>query len=191
MDGSAKIKKVGGILLSNQPASILRFVCIALFACVVLVPVSKADPITYAFKGKTLFGTSVGFTYTSASGFISPTSFDDLYASQLSSCTNCLAWSFPVVQLQPQVPYFGDLLVFDDSHFVASVFGFQKGAFNNPGTYQSGGIFNLFNQGTLTVSDGTVKTPEPGTLGLLACGLVLLAGLVWRKRLGSPATAGG
>jgi hypothetical protein len=189
--GPPKIKKIGGVLLPTQPASILRFACIALFACVALVPVSKADPITYTFAGTTFYGANVGFTYPSASGFISPTSFDDLYASQLSSCTNCLAWSFPVVELQPQVPFFGDLLVFDDSHFVASVFGFQKGAFNNPGIYQSGGIFNLFNQGTLTVSDSTVKTPEPGTLGLLACGLVLLAGMAWRKRLGSPATARG
>ena len=178
-------------MLSIQPISILRFACIALLAWVALVPVSKADPITYTFTGTTFYGTNVGFTYTSASGFISPTSFDDLYASQLSSCTNCLAWSFPVVELQPQVPFFGDLLVFGDSHFFGSVFGFQKGAFNNPGTYQSGGIFNLFNQGTLKVSDGTVKTPEPGTLGLWACGLALLAGLAWRKQLGSPATARG
>jgi hypothetical protein len=171
--------------------SILRYLCIAALACVVLAPISKADSITYTFTGTTFYGANVGFTYTSASGFVSPTSFDNLYASQLSSCTNCLAWSFPVIQLQPQVPFFGDLLVFDDNHFVASVFGFQNGAFDNLGTYQSSGIFNRFNQGTLTVSDGAVKTPEPATLGLLACGLALLAGLAARKQLGSLVTVRG
>jgi hypothetical protein len=176
-------------LLSTRPISILRFVCIALFACAALVPVSKADPITYTFTGTAFDGVNVGFTYTSASGFISPTTFDNLYASQLSSCTNCLAWSFPVVQLQPQVPFFGDVIDFDDNHLVESAFGFRNGAFDNLGTYQSGGIFNLFNQGTLTVSDGAVKTPEPGSLGLLACGLALLAGLASRNRRNSLVTA--
>jgi hypothetical protein len=176
-------------LLPTRPTWILRFSCLALLACVALVPVTKADPITYTFTGTTFYGTNVGFSYTSASGFISPTSFDNLYASQLNSCTNCLAWSFPVVQFQPQLPFFGDLLDFDDSHLVGSVFGFQSGAFDNLGTYHSGAGYNLFNTGTLTVSGGAVRTPEPGTLGLLACGMALLAGLAAQKRIGSPARA--
>jgi hypothetical protein len=176
-------------LRSTQSPSILRFACIALFACAALVPVSKADPITYTFTGTAFDGVNVGFTYTSAAGFISPTSFDNLYASQLSSCTNCLAASYSIIQLQPQVPFFGDLIDFDDNHFVGSAFQFQKGAFDSLGTYHTDGILSLFNQGTLTVTDA-VKTPEPGTMGLLACGLAWLAGLAARKRLvGSPVTA--
>jgi hypothetical protein len=174
-------------LLSTRPTSILRFASIALLACAALVPASKADPITYTFSGTALDGVNVGFQYTS-SGFISATSWDTLFASQVSSCTNCNVIPFlPDVQFQPQVPFFGDLLVFDDQYLVASVFGFQSGAFNKLGTYQSGGFFN---SGTLTVSD-SVKTPEPGTLGLLVLGLTLLAGLAARKRLGSPARARG
>jgi hypothetical protein len=157
-------------------------------ACAALVPVSKADPITYTFSGTAVDGLNVGFTYTSSVGFISATSWDTLFASQLSSCTNCNVIPFlPAVQFQPQVPFFGDLLVFDDAYLVPSLFGFQKGAFNSTGSYRS---YGLFNSGTLTVSD-SVKTPEPGTLGLLAVGLALLAGLAARKRLGSLVPARG
>jgi len=175
-------------LLSTRPISILRLVCIALLACAALVPISKADPITYTFTGTAVDGLNVGFSYTSSSGYISASSWDTLFASQLSSCTNCNVIPFlPVAQFQPQVPFFGDLLVFDDKYLVASVFGFQNGAFESLGNYQSHG---LFNSGTLTVTNA-VQTPEPGTLGLLACGLALLAGLAARKRLGSLATARG
>jgi hypothetical protein len=170
-------------LLSTQ--SILRYLCIAALACAALVPVSKADPITYTFTGTAADGLNVGFQYTSASGYISPTSFDTLFASELSSCTNCGQLPFlPVAQFEPQNPFLGDLLVFGDKFGVASVYGFQYGAFDSQGTYQG---YGLFNSGTLTVSDG-VKTPEPGTLGLLACGLALMAGLVSRKRAGLLAT---
>jgi hypothetical protein len=185
MAESPNEKNLGGLLLSTQ--SILRYVCIAALACVALVPVSKADPITYTFTGTAFEGINVGFQYTSSSGFISANSWDTLFASQLDSCTNCNVIPFlPAVQFQPQVPFFGDLLVFDDKFLFASVFGFQKGAFDSLGTYQS---YGLFNSGTLTVSDGTVKTPEPGTLGLLVFGMALLAGLASRKRLGSLVTA--
>jgi len=133
-------------------------------------------------------GLHVGFRYTSSSGFISASSWDTLFASQLSSCTNCNVIPFlPVAQFKPQVPFLGDLLVFDDKYLIASWFGFQNGAFESLGSYQS---YGLFNSGTLTVTDA-VQTPEPGTLGLLACGLALLAGLAARKRLGSLATARG
>jgi PEP-CTERM motif len=187
MAESPNEKNLGGLLLSIQLIS--RYLCIAAFAFAVLVPVSKADPITYTFTGKAFEGINVGFQYTSSAGFISATSWDTLFASQLSSCTNCDVIPFlPSVQFQPQVPFFGDLLVFDDKFLVASVFGFQKGAFDSLGTYQSGGFFN---SGTLTVSDTAVKTPEPGTLGLLAGGLALLAGLAGRKRLGELVTARG
>ena len=173
-------------MLSTSPTSILRFVCIALFACAALVPVSKADPITYTFTGTAVDGLNVGFSYTSSSGFISASSWDTLFASQLSSCTNCNLVPFlPVAQFEPQVPFLGDLLVFDDKYLIPSLFGFQNGAFESLGTFQS---YGLFNTATLTVSD-PVKTPEPGTLGLLACGMALLAGLAVRKRLGSLATA--
>lgn len=175
-------------MLSTRPTSILRFVCIVLFACAALVPVSKADPITYTFSGTAVDGLNVGFSYTSSSGFIPASSWDTLFASQLSSCTNCNVIPFlPVATFQPQVPFLGDLLVFDDKYLIASVFGFQKGAFDSLGSYQS---YGLFNSGTLTVSD-SVKTPEPGTLGLLVCGMALLAGLAARKRLGSLATTRG
>lgn len=173
-------------MLSIQPTSILRFVGIALLACAALVPVSKADPITYTFSGTAVDGLNVGFTYTSSSGFISASSWDTLFASQMSSCTNCNVIPFlPVAQFEPQVPFFGDLLVFDDKYLIPSLFGFQGGAFDSTGSYQS---YGLFNSGTLTVTD-SVKTPEPGTLGLLACGLALLAGLASRKRLGDLASA--
>jgi hypothetical protein len=187
MGESPNEKDLGGFMLSAQ--SILRYVGIAALACAALVPVSKADPITYTFTGTAFEGINVGFQYTSSSGFISATSWDTLFASQLSSCTNCNVIPFlPAVQFQPQVPFFGDLLVFDDKLLFASVFGFQKGAFDSLGTYQS---YGLFNSGTLTVSGGSVKTPEPGTLGLLVFGMALLAGLASRKRLGSLATERG
>jgi hypothetical protein len=173
-------------MLSAQ--SIVRYVCIAALACAALVPVSKADPITYTFSGTAIDGLNVGFSYTSSSGFISASSWDTLFASQLNSCTNCNVLPFlPAVQFQPQVPFFGDLLIFEDKFLIASVYGFDKGAFDSLGTYQG---YGLFNSGTLTVSD-SVKTPEPGTLGLLLCGMALLAGLASRKKLGSLATARG
>jgi hypothetical protein len=175
--------------LPTQPTSILRFVCIALLACAVLVPVSKADPVTYTFSGKAFDGLNVAFQYTSSSGFVSPDSFDTLFRSDLTSCTNCGLLPFvPVVQFEPQIPFLGDLLAFDDKFGVVSLFGFQGGAFDNYGSYQA---YGLFNSGTLTVSGTGVKTPEPGALGFLACGLALLAGFASRKRLGSLAAARG
>jgi hypothetical protein len=52
-------------------------------------------------------------------------------------------------------------------------------------------LIGLFNSGTLTVSGGSVKTPEPGTLGFLACGLALFAGLASRKRVNALVAARG
>jgi hypothetical protein len=87
----------------------------------------------------------------------------------------------------PNVPFF-DLLVFGDKLGRVSLFGFQNGAFNSCGTYRSYGPFNF---GTLTVSGGSIKTPEPGTLGFLACGLALFAGLASPRRVNALVAARG
>jgi hypothetical protein len=54
---------------------------------------------------------------------------------------------------------------------------FQTGAFESYGTYTS--LLGI----PTSVGTLSVQAPEPGTIGLLACGLLLMAGFASRKRL--------
>jgi hypothetical protein len=157
--------------LSNCVTAVLRYVCVALLAMVVLVPASKADSVNYSFTGS-----NGSFEYTSTSGFISPDTTVILFKSDLGSCSGCNSLSFlPSAIFSSDVPLVGDLIAFG-SLTNAAIYAFQTGSFDAVGTYHS-----YFGSGTLQVS--TVQAPEPGTIGLLACGLLLMAGLAsWKRR---------
>ena len=74
--------------------------------------------------------------------------------------------------------FIGDIIAFG-SLTNGAIYVFQTGAFEANGTYTS--LVGL-PSGTATLS---VQAPEPGTIGLLACGLLLMAGFASRKRLGA------
>jgi hypothetical protein len=155
------------------------------FSTVALVPVSKADTVTYTFSGTDNApggdGLIVAFQYT-ASGFLIPSPPNvSLLASQLDSCTNCEASGIPAVVFQQQSLVFGDQIDFSDILDTGSAFAFPFGAFATPGTYYS---TSPYNSGTLIVS-----TPEPATLLLLSCGLSLLVGVSLLRRLRSTFSA--
>jgi hypothetical protein len=141
-----------------------------------LMATSARADVTYTFTGlNDSTGSSseaVGFTFSSAT-FIS--GFTQLTQSQLTSCTNCLNSPNPDVFLAPNVPSFGDLLQFNDSNNVDSVFQFAAGAFGAVGTYQSGGSFNP--TGTLKVA-----VPEPGSVALTLVGGMMLALFAFLRR---------
>jgi hypothetical protein len=162
--------------LSTKVTSVLRFLCIALIAMAVLVPASKADSVNYTFSS------SVGsFEYTSNSGFIAPNTTLVLYQNNLDSCHGCSPFSLlPSAVVTNQ--FIGDIIAFG-SLTNGAIYVFQTGAFEANGTYTS--LVGL-PSGTATLS---VQAPEPGTIGLLACGLLLMAGFASRKRLGALATA--
>jgi hypothetical protein len=165
--------------LSSKVSSLLRYLCMALLAMAVLVPASKADTVNYTFNGS-----NGSFEYTSTSGFISPDSTLVLFKSDLDSCMGCSSLSFiPSAILSSGLPYVGDLIAFG-TLTNGAVYIFQNGAFEAVGTYSS-----YIGSGTLQVSLGSVPAPEPGTIGMLACGLLLMAGLASRKRLSAIVTA--
>jgi len=162
--------------LSTKVTSVLRFLCMALIAMAVLVPASKADSVNYTFSS------SIGsFEYTSNSGFIAPNTTLVLYTNQLDSCTGCSSFSFlPSAVMSNQ--FVGDIVAFG-SLANGAIYVFQTGAFEAYGTYQS--LIGLpSGVGTLSV-----QAPEPGTIGLLACGLLLMVGFASRKRLGAIVSA--
>jgi hypothetical protein len=162
--------------LSTKVTSVLRYLCMALIAMVVLVPASKANSVDYTFSSS-----SGSFEYTSNSGFIAPNTTLVLYANQLDSCTGCSSWSFlPSAVMSNQ--FVGDIIAFGNLPNGA-IYVFQTGAFEAYGTYQS--LIGLpSGVGTLSV-----QAPEPGTIGLLACGLLLMAGFASRKRLSAIVSA--
>jgi PEP-CTERM motif len=168
--------------LSTKVTSVLLYLCMALIAMAVLVPASKADSVNYTFTGS-----NGSFSYTSNSGLIAPGATLTLYSSEMNSCTGCAVLSFiPSANLVNGVPFVGDLLEFGAVPTL-DIYAFQYGAFDTYGTHYS--YDALYGSGTLTVTQvGTVATPEPSSLGLLAVGLLLMAGLVWRKRNGALAT---
>ncbi len=78
--------------------------------------------------------------------------------------------------------FVGDIVAFGNLANGA-IYVFQTGAFEAYGTYQS--LIGLpSGMGTLSV-----QAPEPGTIGLLACGLLLMAGFASRKRLSAIVSA--
>ena len=156
--------------MSTKVTSVLRYLCMALIAMAVLVPASKADSVNYTFTS------SVGsFEYTSDSGFIAPDTTLVLFKSDLDTCKGCGSLSFlPSAVLTNQ--FIGDIVAFG-SLTNGAIYVFQTGAFEAYGTYTS--LVGLpSGVGTLSV-----QAPEPGTIGLLACGLLLMAGFASRKRL--------
>ncbi len=170
-------------MLSTRPLAIIRYVCIALLAFVVMGPVSKADGVNYTFDGS-----NGSFSYTSDSGFIAPGETLFLYKSDLNTCNGCSMLNIvPSATLASDVPWIGDLIAFGGLGNL-DFYAFQSGAFDAYGTYNS--YASTWGSGTLTVSGtGSVKTPEPGTIGLLACGLLFMAGFASRKRFAALATA--
>jgi hypothetical protein len=162
--------------LSTKVTSVLRYLCMALIAMAVLVPASKADSVNYTFSS------SVGsFEYTSDSGFIAPNTTLVLYKNDLDSCLGCSSFSLlPSAVVTNQ--FIGDIIAFG-SLTNGAIYVFQTGAFEAIGTYTS--LVGL-PSGMATLS---VQAPEPGTIGLLACGLLLMAGFASRKRLSAVATA--
>ena len=150
----------------------------ALIALAVLVPASKADSVNYTFSSS--LGT---FEYTSNSGFIAPGTTLVLSQNQLGSCTGtCSSYSLLPSSTILSATYFGDVVAFG-SLANGAVYVFQSGAFEAYGTYQS--LIGIpYSVGTLSV-----QAPEPGTIGLLACGLLLMAGFASRKRLGAIVSA--
>ena len=166
-------------LFSTQ--SFLRFACIALFAVTFLIPAAKADSVNYSFSGS-----NGSFSYTSTSGFIAPGDTVTLHASDLNTCSTCATLSFiPEAAFVGGVPFVGDLLEFGG--LLPNVYAFQYGSFDAYGTYNS--YAALYGSGTLTVSRGSIAAPEPSTLVLLAIGILLMAGLASRKRIGAVATS--
>lgn len=162
--------------MSTKVTSVLRYLCMALIAMAVLVPASKADSVNYTFSS------SVGsFEYTSDSGFIAPNTTLVLYKNDLDSCTGCSSFSLlPSAVITDQ--FIGDIIAFG-SLSNGAIYVFQTGAFEAYGTYTS--LIGLpSGVGTLSV-----QAPEPGTIGLLACGLLLMAGFASRKRLGAIVSA--
>jgi hypothetical protein len=146
-----------------------------------LMATSARADVTYTFSGMNdSIGTGsepIGFQFSSST-FI--TSLTSLTQSQLSSCTNCLNSPSPDVILAPNVPTLGDLLQFNDSNNVSSVFEFAAGSFGAVGTYQSGEDFNP--TGTLTVAVSQVAVPEPGSVALTLVGGMMLALFAFLRR---------
>jgi hypothetical protein len=138
---------------------------------------AHADTWTYTFSGTNTApggnGLSVAFQYSTSSAI---SGFTPLFASQLNSCTSCVASSvgIPAVYFQPN-NVFGDQIVFDDFLNTGSAFMFPFGAFIAPGTYTSR---TPFNPGTLTVQ----VVPEPSSIILFLSGLAGIVG-VTRRRL--------
>jgi hypothetical protein len=161
--------------LSIKVTSVLRYLCMALFALAVIVPASKADSVNYTFTSS-----DGSFEYTSTSGFIAPDTTLFLYPSDMGSCNGC---GSPYSLLPSAVlsSYVGDVVAFG-SLSNPSIYVFQTGAFEAYGTYHD--LFGAPGSATLSV-----QTPEPGTIGLLACGLLLMAAFASRKRLSALASA--
>ena len=154
--------------MSNKVTSVLRYLCMALIAMAVLVPASKADSVNYTFSS------SIGsFEYTSNSGFIAPNETLLLTKNDLTSSYS-LTPSVTILSAS----FLGDIVAFG-SLTNGAIYVFQTGAFEAIGTYTS--LIGIPSSvGTLSV-----QAPEPGTIGLLACGLLLMAGFASRKRLGA------
>ena len=164
--------------MSTKVTSVLRYLCMALIAMAVLVPASKADSVNYTFSSST-----GSFEYTSNSGFIAPNTTLVLFNNNLDSCSGCSSLSFlPSAVLTSQIPVVGDIIAFG-SLSNGAIYAFQLGAFQAAGTYYSTGSVGGYG-GVLSV-----QAPEPGTIGLLACGLLLMAGFASRKRLIALASA--
>jgi hypothetical protein len=140
----------------------------ALIAMAVLVPASKANSVNYTFSS------SIGsFEYTSNSGFIAPNETLLLTKNDLTSSYS-LTPSVTILSAS----FLGDIVAFG-SLTNGAIYVFQTGAFEAYGTYTS--LLGIPSSvGTLSV-----QAPEPGTIGLLACGLLLMAGFASRKRLGA------
>ena len=145
----------------------------ALIAMAVLVPASKADSVNYTFSS------SIGsFEYTSNTGYIGTDTTLILFKNDLT-LPGCSSFSLlPSAVLSSSFPSVGDIVAFG-SLSNGAIYVFQTGAFEASGLYKSlvspgsgGGILS-------------VQAPEPGTIGLLACGLLLMAGFASRKRLGA------
>ncbi len=172
-------------MLSTQAFGLLRYVCVVLFALAITGSVSKADSVNYTFNGS-----NGSFSYTSDSGFIAPGDPLFLYRSDLNSCNGCAIFDIvPSAALASDVPWVGDLVAFGGLVNL-DIYAFQSGAFDAYGSYNS--YAATWGSGTLTVSgNGSVRTPEPGTMGLLACGLLFVAGFASRKRIGALVTARG
>jgi hypothetical protein len=164
--------------LSTKVTSVLRYLCMALLALAVLVPASKADSVNYTFSST--LGT---FEYTSNSGFIASGETLILSKNDLGSCTgSCSSYSLLPSATILSASYLGDIVAFG-SLTNGAIYVFQTGAFEAYGTYQS--LIGIPSSvGTLSV-----QAPEPGTIGLLACGLLLMAGFASRKRLGAIVSA--
>jgi len=155
----------------------LRYsVVLVAFFCVVafVTPPAHADSVTYTFSGINSGpfgdGLPVALQFT-APAFI--TSLTPVIASQLTSCTNCLAsTTIPAAEFRPH-DTIGDAIGFVDLN-KEFFYRFPTGAFSAPGTYST--LSQSF-PGTLTVS-----TPENGTLALLASALLGLFA-IGRRRL--------
>lgn len=162
--------------MSTKVTSVLRYLCMALLAMAVLVPASKADSVNYTFSS------SVGsFEYTSDSGFIAPGTTLLLYKNDLDSCSGCSSYSL-LPSAAMSASFLGDIVAFG-SLTNGAIYVFQTGAFEAYGTYKS--LIGIpTGVGTLSV-----QAPEPGTIGLLACGLLLMAGFASRKRLNAIVSA--
>ena len=158
--------------MSNKVASVLRYLCMALIALAVLVPASKANSVNYTFSSS--YGS---FEYTSNSGFIAPNETLVLTKNDLTS-----SYSLTPSATILSASFLGDIVAFG-SLTNGAIYVFQTGAFEAYGTYQS--LLGIPSSvGTLSV-----QAPEPGTIGLLACGLLLMAGFASRKRLGAIVSA--
>ncbi len=153
---------------------LLPVICVLVFA--LNTTPAHADSWIYTFSGTNTApggnGLSVAFQYSTPGPV---TGFTPLFASQLSSCTNCMVSSIvPAVFFQPGTVY-GDQIQFNDVLNTASVFVFPLNTFLTPGTYNSGPAFN---PGTLTVQ----VVPEPSSIVLLLSALGGIVG-VTRRRL--------
>jgi hypothetical protein len=154
------------------------------FAAFLIAAAAHADSIVYVFVGidNTGQGPEPEAFQLTVPDFINPPVDGegmDFTCNQLDSSINC---SSPGVIFSDQFGAFSAQVQFD-APIVGSIFTFPAGAFTTPGRYTNEAGTNT---GTLTVQE----TPEPGSLALTLCAVLLflsmrvkrLRGIVRRSR---------
>ena len=150
----------------------ILFLTICMLTVGLMATAAHADVnYEYDFYGVDTAGNALSFTYSNNTGFLTgPTYFT---ASQLNSCTDCLATSGPVVYFNPNVSAYGDVLQILSANGATNTFVFDYNSFAGVGAYGT----DWFQDGSLYVS-----MPEPSSAGFTIAGVVMLAGLAFFRR---------
>ena len=149
------------------------------FAAFLITAAAHADSVVYAFIGidnTGQFAEPEAFQLTVIE-FIDPQADGeglDFTCSQLDSSTNC---GSPGVIFSDQIGPFSAQVQFD-ALIVGSIFTFPAGAFTRSGIYTNEVGTN---SGTLTVQE----SPEPGSLALTLCALLLFLSVCLKRLRGA------